>query len=160
MPTLRALTEADVPDVLALNARNVELLAPMDEVRLHELHALADRFEVVDVDGAFAGFVMTFTPGTAYDSELYGWFAGRYGEDFYYLDRIVLHEDFRRRGLGGFVYDEMEAAARKYGRMVLEVNLEPPNEPSLAFHAGRGYREVGRYDAGDKVVSMMEKPTP
>jgi len=40
------------------------------------------------------------------------------------------------------------------------VNIEPPNDPSLAFHAGRGYTEVGRYDAGHKVVAMMEKPTP
>ena len=55
MPTLRPITEADVNDVLALNERNVVKLAPMDEARLHELSALADRFDVVDVDGAFAG---------------------------------------------------------------------------------------------------------
>jgi len=160
MPRLRPIAEADVKDVLALNERNVELLAPMDEDRLHELNSLADRFEVVDVDGEFAGFVITFAPGSPYDSELYGWFAPRYGEKFYYLDRIVLHEDFRRRGLGGFVYDEMEATARAYGRLVLEVNVQPPNEPSLRFHESRGFREVGRHDLGSKVVVMMEKPTP
>lgn len=160
MPTLRPISEADVKDVLALNERNVEALAPMDEDRLHELNALADRFDVVDVDGQFAGFVITFAPGTPYDSELYGWFRERYGEDFYYLDRIVLHEDFRRRRLGSFVYDEMESVARRYGRLTLEVNIEPPNDPSLAFHAGRSFTEVGRYDAGHKVVAMMEKPTP
>ncbi|HET7356560.1 MAG TPA: GNAT family N-acetyltransferase [Nocardioidaceae bacterium] len=160
MPTLRPITEADVKDVLALNERNVEALAPMDEDRLHELNALADRFDVIDVDGEFAGFVITFAPGTPYDSEFYGWFTERFGKDFYYLDRIVLHEDFRRRGLGGIVYDEMEAVAKQYGRLALEVNVEPPNDPSLAFHAGRGFTEVGRYDAGHKVVAMMEKPTP
>ena len=160
MPTLRPITEADVEDVLALNARNVEALAPMDEDRLHELHALADRFDVIDVDGTFAGFVITFAPGAPYDSEFYGWFTERYGESFYYLDRIVLHEDFRRRGFGGFVYDEMERVAKQYGRLTLEVNIEPPNDRSLAFHASRGFTEVGSYDAGYKVVAMMEKPTP
>jgi uncharacterized protein len=155
MPLLRPLTDSDIADVLALNHRNVALLAPMDEARLHELQALADRCDVLDVDGAFAGFVITFGPATAYDSENYLWFSGRY-DDFYYLDRIVLREDFRRRGLGAFVYDDVEGTAANHGRMLLEVNLVPPNEPSLAFHAARGYVEVGQL--GDEhVVSLMEK---
>jgi uncharacterized protein len=129
----------------------------MDEERLHELRALADRFDVLEVDGAFAGFVVTFAPGAAYDSENYRWFAARH-RSFYYLDRIVLHEDFRRRGLGGFVYDEMERVAAPYQRLDLEVNLVPRNEVSLAFHARRGYVEVGRLGDEDHVVSLLEKP--
>jgi hypothetical protein len=112
---------------------------------------------VLDVDGAFAGFVITFGPGTTYDSDNYRWFAGRYGDGFYYLDRIVLHERFRRRGLGGFVYDEVEALARKHGRMALEVNLVPRNDASLAFHEARGYVEVGRRGDEDHLVCLMEK---
>ena len=42
------------------------------------------------------------------------------------------------------VYDEIEARARLAPVMCLEVNLDPPNEPSLAFHRRRGYVEVGR----------------
>ena len=106
MPSLRPLTDGDVDDVLALNHRNVVKLAPLDVERLELLQSMADRVDVVDVDGAFGGFVITFEPGTAYDSENYRWFTERHGDGFYYLDRIVLHEDFRRRGLGGFVYDE------------------------------------------------------
>jgi len=111
---------------------------------------------VLDVDGAFAGFVITFAPGAAYDSENYRWFSGRHA-DFYYLDRIVLHEHFRRRGLGGFVYDEIESIAAPYQRLDLEVNLVPRNAASLAFHARRGYVEVGRLGQDDHVVSLMEK---
>ncbi|MGZ4428063.1 MAG: GNAT family N-acetyltransferase [Nocardioidaceae bacterium] len=156
MPLLRPVSEREVPAVLALNERNVEMLAPMDEARLHELEGLADRFDVLEVDGGFAGFVVTFARGTAYDSENYRWFSERY-DSFYYLDRIVLHEDFRRRGLGGFVYDEMERVARPCGRLALEVNLEPRNEVSLAFHTSRGYVEVGRLGDDDHLVSLMEK---
>jgi predicted GNAT superfamily acetyltransferase len=108
------------------------------------------------VDGAFAGFVVTFAPGTAYDSENYRWFTGRH-ERFYYLDRIVLHDDFRRRGLGSFVYDEMERVAAPYTRLCLEVNLLPRNDASLAFHDRRGYREVGRLGDDEHLVSLMEK---
>ena len=156
MPDLRPLRDTDAADVLLLNDRNVRKLAAMDEARLHELRDLADRFEVLDVGGAFAGFVITFAPDTAYDSENYRWFSARH-KRFYYLDRIVLHEDYRRRGLGGFVYDEIERVAAPYGRLSLEVNLVPRNEGSLAFHAARGYVEVGRLGDEEHLVAMMEK---
>jgi len=157
VPELRPLRETDVAPVLALNERNVVKLAPMDEPRLHVLRGLAEHFDVVDVDGVFAGFVVTFAAGAAYDSENFIWFSERY-DDFAYLDRIVLHEDFRRRGLGGFVYDVVEGDARAHGRLTLEVNLVPRNDASLAFHARRGFVEVGRLGDDEHLVSLMEKP--
>ena len=53
-------------------------------------------------------------------------------------------------------YDELEAGC---GRpvMCLEVNLDPPNEPSLAFHRARGYTEVGRRECGGRLVLMLAK---
>jgi predicted GNAT superfamily acetyltransferase len=153
---LRPLRDTDVADVLALNEANVSKLTTMDEARLHELRDLADRFDVLDVDGAFGGFVITFAQGAPYDSENYRWFSARHRR-FYYLDRIALHERFRRRGLGTFVYDEIERVASPYGRLALEVNLVPRNDASLAFHEGRGYVEVGRLGDEQHLVSMMEK---
>jgi predicted GNAT superfamily acetyltransferase len=41
--------------------------------------------------------------------------------------------------------------------MALEVNVEPPNPASLAFHAARGYVEVGRRVDGGKAVSLLAK---
>jgi uncharacterized protein len=157
VPHLRPLRDTDVADVLALNDRNVDKLAPMDEARLLSVRDLADRFDVLDVEGAFAGFVVTLGPGTAYDSENYRWFAARHRR-FYYLDRIVLHEDIRRRGLGGFVYDEIERVATPYDRLCLEVNLLPRNDASLAFHEQRGFKEVGRLGDDEHLVSLLEKP--
>ncbi len=156
MPHLRPLRDTDVADVLTLNQANVSALSPLDETKLHALRADGDRFDVLDVDGAFAGFVVTFAPGAAYDSPYYRWFSQRH-QRFYYLDRIVLHEGFRRRGLGGVVYDEIERVAAPYGRLCLEVNLVPRNDASLAFHGGRGYGEVGRLGDEEHLVSLMEK---
>ncbi len=155
---LRPIAVADHPDVLALNERNVDLLAPMDAPRLAELCRHADTANVIDVGGVFAGFVLTFAAGSAYDGENFAWFGQRYG-DFCYLDRVVLHEDFRRRGLGTLVYDELETAC---GRplFALEVNLDPPNEPSLAFHRARGFDEVGRRTSGGHEVSLFLKALP
>lgn len=156
-PTLRPIGPADVDDVLALNQRNVDLLAPMDEARLAELAGWAERADVIDLAGVFAGFVLTFAPGTPYDSANYRWFSHHFGDAFTYLDRIVLHEDVRRRGLGTAVYDLLEEQAAASTRMALEVNVEPPNPASLAFHAARGYVEVGRRVDGGKAVSLLAK---
>lgn len=157
IPRLRAIEEGDVAAVLALNEANVELLAPMDAGRLAALQAWARRADVIDVDGTFAGFVIIMGPGTDYDSPNYRWFAERYGTAFHYLDRIVLADAFRRRGLASAVYDVVEADAAPVGRLALEVNAEPPNPASLAFHASRGYAEVGRLGSPGKTVSLMAK---
>lgn len=154
-PLLRPITAADHEDVLALNERHVELTAPIDRTRLLELAGAAEHADVIDVAGRFAGFVITFGAGAAYDGVHFTWFAQRYA-DFCYLDRIVIHEDFQRRGLGSFAYDLLEGSCGR-PTFALEVNIDPPNEPSLAFHRARGFTEVGRSDASGHLVSLMVK---
>jgi hypothetical protein len=152
------MKDTDHPDVLELNERNVELLAPLDAPRLSQLLGWASRALVIDVDGEFGGFVLTFAAGAAYDGGNFAWFSERYS-DFCYLDRVVIHEDFRRRGLGSRVYDELESSCRR-SLFALEVNLDPPNEPSLAFHRARGFAEVGQRVAGGHLVSLLAKTLP
>jgi predicted GNAT superfamily acetyltransferase len=154
---LRALTESDVPRVLALNEAEVEMLAPMDELRLRLLHDVAHQFAVIDVDGTFGGFVVTFAPGADYDSENYRWFTERYGAGFLYLDRVVVDPAVRRRGVAGRVYDLVESVASAYGLLALEVNLVPRNDASLAFHLARGFVEVGRLGDDSHLVSLQTK---
>lgn len=155
--TLRPIGPADREAVLAINAEHVELLSPLDDERLTLLQRLADRADVIDVDGAFGGFVVTVGPGSDYDSDNYRWHVDRFGTDLYYLDRVVVAPGLRRSGAARVVYDELEALAAPHGRMVLEVNVDPPNVPSLRFHQGRGYGEVGRFGPADHVVAMMSK---
>jgi predicted GNAT superfamily acetyltransferase len=160
VPKLRRVEVADHADVLALNEADVVKLAAMDAARLRQLDAWADRFDVIDVDGELGGFVITFAPGSPYDSENYRWFSRRHGGAFYYLDRIVLGARHRRRGIASFVYDELEQVARRYGRLALEVNLVPRNDVSLAFHGRRGYVEVGQLGDPTHLVALMEKQLP
>ncbi len=143
--------------MLRLNADSEHLLSPMGPERLRQLLVWADRADVIEVEGAVAGFVLCFAPGTDYDSENYRWFSEEYGSDFYYLDRIAIDHAFRRQGLAALAYGELELVAARYGRMVLEVDIDPPNDVSLAFHAARGYREVHRLESPGKSVLLMEK---
>lgn len=154
---LRDIADLDVPLVLDLNERNVELLAPLDAARLDQLSTWAHRAQVIEVAGEPAGFVITIPAGTDYDSPNYRWFSALYGSSFHYLDRIVFEDRFRRRGLGSVVYDMIEADAATAGRLALEVNAEPPNPASLAFHAARGFAEVGRLGGPGKTVAMLAK---
>ena len=146
-----------MPLVLDLNQRNVELLAPLDAARLDQISTWAHRAQVIEVAGEPAGFVITIPAGTDYDSPNYRWFGALYGSSFHYLDRIVFEDRFRRRGLGSAVYDMIETDASTAGRLALEVNAEPPNPASLAFHAARGFAEVGRLGAPGKTVAMLAK---
>jgi predicted GNAT superfamily acetyltransferase len=154
---LRPLEPPDWEQVLALNEAEVPRVATMDRARAEWIRALSDRFDVIEVDGEFAGSVVTLAPGTVYDSKNYRWFSDRYGERFYYLDRVAVAPDFRRRGVARAVYDELEAVAAAYDRMALEVNVIPRNEPSLAFHTARGYAEVGQLGDDSYRVSLMTK---
>ncbi|MBO9522071.1 MAG: GNAT family N-acetyltransferase [Nocardioidaceae bacterium] len=153
---MRPITRADFAAVLAWNEDHVELLAPLTEERLVTLIGWADTAAVIAHEGRDAGFVLTFAAGSDYDSPNFRWFAERY-PSFVYLDRIVVDPAFRRTGLGTRVYDELEAAA---GTPVfcLEVNSDPPNEPSLAFHRHRGYVEVGTLPFAGHEVMLFEKP--
>jgi uncharacterized protein len=154
---LRPARDDDAGAILALNAASVDSLSPLDEEGLRRLRPMALRADVVETDGDVAAFVLVLGPHAGYDSDNYRWFAERF-DDFCYLDRIVVGERWRRRGIGRMVYDEMERIAVPHRRLTCEVNAEPPNHASLSFHAARGYVEVGRLDhGGGKVTAMMSK---
>ncbi|MFL6061832.1 MAG: GNAT family N-acetyltransferase [Marmoricola sp.] len=157
MSVLRPITPADHDQVLAWNQAHVELLAPLDDVLLTTLLAAADAGSVITHEGRDAGFVLTFAAGAGIEGVNYAWFSERHAS-FLYLDRIVVDSSARRTGVASRVYDEIEARAAELGPVLcLEVNIEPPNEASLAFHRARGFVEVGRQEANGHLVSLMEK---
>jgi uncharacterized protein len=154
---LREITRADWPTLLELNSASVQELSELDEQRLESLLSWAQRGLAVESEGAIVAFALAIAPGTPYDSDNYRWFEARF-ERFLYLDRIVVSAAVRRRGIGGRLYDRMEATAVGFERMVCEVNLRPSNEASLAFHSSRGYVEIGRLEhPGGKLVALLAK---
>jgi uncharacterized protein len=160
-PVLRPMTDSDVSTVLALNAADVVALSPLDHERLALLRKQAAHALIAEAAGEVVGFVLAFAPGSGYDSDNFAWFGRRYGNRFLYLDRIVVGPAHRRRGIAGRVYEALEDEARAYGRLVCEVNSQPPNPASLAFHLARGYVEVGHLGHGaGKVTVMLCKELP
>jgi predicted GNAT superfamily acetyltransferase len=155
---IRVIEDRDTAAVLAINEASVWATSPMDQAALARARSAAAYPLVAELDGEVAGFAIAYQPGSTYDSINYRWHAERF-DDFLYLDRIVISSDFRRRGLASALYDAMEQHAKEHGRMVCEVNSDPPNVESLAFHAARGYREVGHLTQADgHQTVMLEKP--
>ena len=155
---IRPLEDADVPAVIALNHEAASALSPLDYEGLSRHRAEAAHVVVCEVDDTVAAFAVAYAPGATYESINYGWHAARF-DDFLYLDRIAVGGDFRRRGIATLLYDDLEARAAPRGRMVCEVNSEPPNVESLAFHRHRGYRDIGHLAQTDgHETVMMEKP--
>lgn len=160
-PALRPLVSADAPALVALNdaAHPAVPITTVDEMRaLLELAGLALGLER---DGALVGFVIAMHPGAAYASENYRWFEAR-GTGHVYVDRIVVAESERGRGLGPVLYDAVFGEARRLGHpeVTCEVNLDPPNPGSLAFHSRLGFAQIGTQatKGGSVVVALLAAP--
>ena len=158
--TIRPLEERDLDAVLAINQANVPEVGSISMERLEFLVADAACALVVDVDGTVAGFCIVLGAGSVYDSVNYRWFMDRY-TDAMYLDRVAFTDEFRGQGLGTALYDEVHEFVRGVpgmNRWTLEVNADPPNVPSLAFHRARGFVEVGQQHTPYGItVSLMER---
>ncbi len=155
---IRPLVESDYHAVLGLNEESVKALSPLAAANLEVHRRDAAHAVVCEVDSQVVGFALAYAPESTYESLNYRWHHERFA-DFLYLDRIAISSAWRRRGIATAMYDELETYAAAHGRMVCEVNSEPPNPESLAFHAHRGYRPIGRLRQPDgHETVMMEKP--
>ena len=96
----------------------------------------------------------------AYRSVNFKWFQAR-RQRFVYVDRIVVSERHRGRGLATLLYRDLFDRAKTAGhdRVVCEVNVDPPNPGSDAFHQNMGFVEVGRANLqpNGKTVRYWEK---
>ncbi|MCL5775516.1 GNAT family N-acetyltransferase [Limibaculum sp. FT325] len=147
---------APLAEMLALNERHKTQTSPLDAARLA---ALLDASSLARATPDGAAFLIAFDEGSDYDSPNFLWFRNRL-ERFLYVDRIVVAESLRGRGIARALYGEAFAAAALAGRdrVVCEVNLVPPNRGSDAFHAALGFAEVGRgAPAPGKVVRYLAR---
>jgi predicted GNAT superfamily acetyltransferase len=156
--TIRDVTSADLERVLEINEANVPEVGQVDAARLRYLVDESAFSLAVDVDDEIAGFCVVLGQGSSYDSVNYRWFMERY-DDVLYLDRVAFDASAQGRGLGSLLYHDVDRRLAELGvGITLEVNVDPPNEPSLAFHRKHGFVEVGRQMSKGIEVSLMHKP--
>jgi predicted GNAT superfamily acetyltransferase len=155
---IRPIEPADLARVLEINEANVPEVGSVDAARMAFLLGESQIALGVDLDGTIAGFCLVMPSTVSYDSVNFRWFTERY-DDFMYLDRVAFEAASQGQGLGTLLYAEVDRLMGELGatRLALEVNVDPPNERSLGFHAQRGFVEVGQQDTpyGIRVSMQM-----
>ncbi len=168
------MTTADLDRVLEINEANVPEVGALDRSRLAHLFgesaiSLVSVHDSDDSDGSggsddsgdgIEGFCLVFAPGADYGSVNYRWFSEHHPGSMY-LDRVAFDQRHVGRGLGSAMYAEVDrviatdhTAATGF---TLEVNVDPPNEASLAFHRKLGFTEVGRQMSKGIEVSLLRR---
>lgn len=151
--TARDLVAADLPWVHRLNQANGEALSFM---AAEDFAAMAERARFARVIAPEAAFLLAFDQAPTDESPNFDWFKAAWGDGFLYLDRVAVDGRHRRQGLADRLYGDLAAFARAagYRRIGCEVNIDPPNPASEAFHARQGFRPVGeaRLESRGKTV--------
>lgn len=149
---------ADLPDdarILALNAASEVETSRLDPglVRWFAQNAC---YAAGDPEGMSVLFA--FDQEAAYTSPNFLWFREREPR-FVYVDRIIVAAEARGRGLARRHYETLFAWARSAGFAVVvcEVNIEPPNPASWAFHEAMGFEMVGEARGPAKRVGYLRR---
>ena len=145
----------DLPAVLALNNLHARELSLLDAARL--AHLVGQSYLALRVGGCDA-FLLAFDQTADCDSPNYLWFKARHPR-FAYVDRVAVASRARGRGLARRFYEALfdRARADGHGMVACEVNLDPPNPESDAFHATMGFVEAGSAEiyGGERTVRYL-----
>jgi predicted GNAT superfamily acetyltransferase len=145
---LATMNNSAVPDVNRIDDRKARWL--IAHARLSASAAL---------DGRAAGVIVVLDDAAALPSEYFQWFTARY-RNFLYIDRVIVAAWARRQGVATRLYREVDRLANEHHLAVAsEVYCDPPNAPSLAFHAKMGYVEIGQQLSlaeGKTVAKLMK----
>ncbi len=158
--TVRDAAPRDEDFILALNAACVPAVSEMSAQDFRDIAGWAHSVLIAEAGGKPAGFVILIRPGSAYPSDNYGWFESAFDHHLY-VDRIAVTESARGTGAGRALYEAALRLARELDeqRVTAEVNEDPPNPESMAFHTKLGFRHLlSRPSRSGKVVAMLERP--
>jgi len=137
-PKIRDLEPGDLPVALALNNESAAEVNALTAETLAKLVAVAASARFIE---GGLGMLVAFDETTPRQGPNHGWFLERVPA-FLYIDRVVIAEAARGRGLGKLLYEDL--LERAAGRpLVCEVNVDPPNPVSLAFHERLGFSARG-----------------
>jgi len=148
--TPQPIAADDEAAVLALNNDHAVELSWLEIDRLR--HLLGQAFQARRI-GRLEAFLIAFDETANYDGGHFQWFRARYPR-FVYVDRVVVAPVARGRGHARRLYLDLFERARLGGHDIVacEVNAEPPNPASDAFHAAMGFAPVGSASHNDKTV--------
>jgi predicted GNAT superfamily acetyltransferase len=158
---VRPIEPADLAAILALNNAHAREISLIDEGGLARLLASATHATAIGARGAPDAFLVAFDHDTPAQGPNHAWFLAR-NPRFLYVDRVCVEPRARKQGLARALYADLFAVARARDLPIVccEVNIDPPNPASDAFHAALGFSESGRayLSTRNKTVRYLERP--
>lgn len=152
----RVITGTDVSALLALNNTHAVELSWQEPAAFTRLLGQACFARTA---GDAQALLIALDQTADYDNPNFAWLAARYPR-FVYIDRIVVARTAQGRGLARQLYDGLVAFAQSQGHthLVCEINADPPNPASVAFHQALGFSTVGEAMlANGKTVTYFER---
>ena len=141
--TTEDLNNLDPILTLQLNNTHIKETSELDLTSLTALLTMASYAK--GIDQGKTAFLIALDHTAPYQNPNFAWFKNAYSS-FIYIDRIIVAESARGQGIARLLYEDLFAAAHRTGnhRIVCEVNSEPPNPASDAFHQAMGFEKVGQ----------------
>lgn len=160
--SIQPLNDAHRAALLRLNAANHPAVHTLDEANLEGLLACGGGHHRVAVDrtGVVCGYVLSFVHLSDYNDSEFRELRRRTAEPFLYICQVVVASGHRKRGIARGFYDALADTARHQGVALLccDVNTNPPNPESFAFHLRMGFREIGRGTASNGfAIAYLQK---
>ena len=161
MKGVRALSLSDSEEVLRINSESRPGVASLDTAEIERLIAIPNEHLVIDgPERGLLGYLLAFRNDASYDGEEFVSFTEMDLEAFIYIDQVAVDAGFRQAGLASTLYGVLEERAKDSFASYLccEINLNPPNPTSLAFHRNKGFNQTGNLNTKDgRTVALMTK---
>jgi len=156
---IREIKQTDIESVLALNNDAIPAVNALTFDELNGILRMAQKTWVVEDNGRVVGALVIIGPGASYQSANYSWLDRQF-TNFCYVDRIIISPSNKRKGKGWKLYATLEkhAITTEADVLLCEVNVEPENPQSLAFHASLKWTPFQDREHGSgKVVRYFKK---
>lgn len=158
-----SLNKAAVPHVNLIEIETLQTLASQSIFFYVALDDVKENHSSINQDGEpetteqnVLGFLIALDEKANYNSPNFQYFKKHF-QSFVYVDRIVISENHRGKGIGRELYSRLRSEFDTSSVICCEVNIRPPNPESHAFHQSLGFEQVGVQDTeqGMKSVSLM-----
>lgn len=155
---VRDVEYKDLEELLRINESYVPKLSTLTLDKLKILQMMSSYFQLISIENKIIGFILAFEENKKYDSLNYKWFNDNY-QNFIYIDRVVVIDDYQNKSLGKLLYEKIEQNFRNTKEYILaEVNIVPMNKQSIVFHQNNGFKKVlEKMYSEDYSVRFFEK---
>jgi len=156
---IRGISPDDFESIFEINQQSVPYVSDLDAGEFSLLLGLCEYSRVAVIDDEIAGYLFVLGEGLKYGGEEYNWFCQNLGEEFLYIDQVAIARKWQGAGCGTELYRDLEnyAVRQQKNMLACEINYDPCNEGSMAFHRKSGFEELTRMEARGIIVSLQVK---